>query len=56
MENLGPPPLGLRLFSLPACKPRLAQSPLRWHDGRVIVSADFSAVPDSRHAAEIEQL
>src|ERR1700757_221601 len=30
--------------------------PLGWHDDRVIVSADFSAIPDSMRAAEIEQL
>jgi AMP nucleosidase len=29
---------------------------LRWHDYRVILSADFSAVPDSQRAAEIKRL
>jgi AMP nucleosidase len=29
---------------------------LRWHDYRVILSVDFSAVPDSQRAAEIKRL
>jgi len=34
----------------------LAPVALRWHDDRVILSVDFSAIPDSQRAAEIEQL
>ena len=40
-----------------ACSPSgCGRRPRCWHDDRVDLSADFSAIPDSRRAAEIERL